>query len=159
MTLTRTVEPASQPTKRSRNQPCGKLPVVLAAPATTNAVLPASTRQVLPPPVKFIEAAPEPVAVVPANALTAAKLATTTLFAVMLVILQDAPVQSPLNAVKVKPAFAVAVQLALPPFATVVGVQVTEPPVSGLAVLVTVRLPTATNDALTVQLTVTVPVV
>ena len=126
--------------------------------AATNAVLPASTRQVLPPPVKLIEAAPEAVAVVPANALTGAKFATTALFAVMLVILQVAPVQSPLNAVKVKPVLALAVQLALPPLATVVGVHVTVPPVSGLAVPVTVRLPTAAKVALTVQLAAMTPV-
>ena len=59
----------------------------------------------------------------------------------------------------VKPGLADAVQLALQPLATDVGVEVTERPTSGLAVPVSVRLPTATNVALTVQFAATMLVV
>lgn len=49
---------------------------------------------------------------------------------------QVSPVQSPLKALKVKPGWAVAAQVLLPPKATLPGVQVTSPPAAGLAVAV-----------------------
>ena len=153
--LTRTVAPGVQPMSLARNQPCGKVPVGLVAVAATKAVVAASKRQALPPPVKLADAAPVPVAVVPENVCTGAKVATTTLFAVILVRLHVAPVQSPLNAVKVNPALAAAVQLALPPLTTDVGVQVTVPPATGLAVPVIEKLPSAANVATTALLAVT----
>ena len=70
----------------------------LVAPAATNAVLAASTRQVLPPPVKLIDAASVLGVVVPESVLIGVNLPMNALFAVMLVRLHDAPTQSPLNA-------------------------------------------------------------
>lgn len=87
---------------------------------------------------KLADAAPVPVAVTPENVRTGENNTVTDWFDVTLVRLQLAPAQLPVNALNVNPALAAAVQLALPPLLTVVGVQVTVPPTAGLAVPVMV---------------------
>ena len=65
-----------------------------------------------------------------------AKVAVTLCAARTLVSVQVAPVQSPLKPLKVKPAAGVAVQVLEPPWVTGLGVQLTVPPLAGLAVAV-----------------------
>ena len=69
-----------------------------------------------------------------------AKVADTVLAATTFVSVQVAPVQSPLKALKLKPAAGIAVQTLVPPEGTGLGVQVTVPPSAGLAAVVIARL-------------------
>lgn len=62
----------------------------------------------------------------------AVKLAVTAIGLVTAAKLHVAPLQSPLQPLKTKPAFAVAVQVEAPPSTTMFAVQLTVPPLGGL---------------------------
>ena len=80
---------------------------------------------------------PELVAEGPLNVrLRIVKFAVTLFAEVTLVSVQVAPVQSPLQAVNVKPALAVAVQVLDPPWPTGFGVQLTVPAPAGFTAVV-----------------------
>ena len=64
------------------------------------------------------------------------KLAVTLFVEVTPASVQFEPLQSPLQLVNVKPAFAVAVHVLLPPWLTGLFVQDTVPPLEGLAAVV-----------------------
>ena len=66
----------------------------------------------------------------------ALKFAVTLFAEVTFVSVQVAPTQSPLQAVKPKPAFAVAVQVLDPPWPTGFGVQLTVPAPAGFTAVV-----------------------
>src|SRR5512141_2506407 len=74
------------------------------------------------------------------GAFGATNVAVTVLAARTLVSVHVAPTQSPLKALKANPAAGVAVQMVDPPELTGLGVHVTVPPVTGLAVAVIAKV-------------------